>query len=727
MADISIKKIGLKIFKVTGFFLFFILALMFLLPMLFPESVSKKIKEWTNTSINGELNFSKVRLSFFNHFPSLTLTLYNFNLKGSAPFEKDTLLSADELSLGINLKSVFSDKIGVSEIYLTNGNINIKTDAQGHPNYNVYKGDTSHTKKTSADTVGASLNIERIQLDNTNLFYDDESMPVQVIAKNMNYLGKGDLSESIFDLQSKLNIASFDLTYNHNHYVGSRKLKADLITKINTSSLAFVFEKNDLVLNKLPLQFKGSFGFLKDGYDMNFNVNTVDASLYEVLGALPPAYLPWFDKMDANGKTEISMVLKGKYQAAENLKPDLMFGIKIKDGLLDYEKAPDALKNLKLNFSTYMPNLNPDSLQVNIDTFSFTVDKSYWKSDFHVVGINTPSVKANVKAELDLSKISQAIGLKMVDMKGKYALNLNADGKYFTKIIPHGLRKTDTVIASIPSFNFTSALTEGYFKIMLLPKALDHVSFNLNATCKDGNYKHTGIDLQKLNINLLENYIKGFLTLKGGDAFVMDANLKSVINLGDIAQFYPLDLYMKLKGNLVADIQSKGVLDLVKKVYPVVNANFNIKDGSLQTKYYPHPIDKIQVSVNVVSKTSSPKDVAISVLPVSFLFEDQPFTVKADIKNLSNIKYDISSSGSVDIGKIYQVFAVKGYDLKGIIKADLALKGLQSDATNGHYDKLFNKGTLSVKDLRLVSDMFPEPFDIKEGKFHFDQEKMLFD
>jgi len=727
MADISIKKVVLKILKVTGISLLSILVLMFLLPLLFPASVSKKIKEWTNSSINGELNFSKVRLSFFNHFPSLTLTLYNFNLKGSAPFEKDTLVSADELSLGINLKSVFSDKIGISEIYLTNGNINIKTDAQGHPNYNVYKGDTSHAVKSATDTASASMNIERIQLDNTDLNYDDESMPVQVIAKNMYYLGKGDLSKSIFDLESKVKIDSFDLTYNHSHYIGSKKLKADLITKINTSSLAFIFEKNDLVLNKLPLQFNGSFGFLKDGYDMNFNVNTVDASLYEVLGALPPAYLPWFDKMDANGKTEISMILKGKYEAANNLKPDLHFGIKITDGFLDYEKAPDALKNLKLNFSTYMPKLNPDSLQVNIDTFNFTVDKSFWKSDFHVLGMTTPSVKANVKAELDLAKLSQAIGMKLIDMKGKYALDLTADGKYFTKIVPHGLRKTDTIIASIPSFKFTSTLSDGYFKIMLLPKALEHVSFNLNASCKDGNYKHTEIDLQQLNINLLENYIKGFLTLKGGDAFVVDANLKSVFNLADISQVYPLDFYMKLNGNLVADIQSKGVLDMAKKVYPVVNANFNIKDGTIQTKYYPHPIEKIQVSVNVLSKTNSPKDVAISVLPISFVFEDQPFTVKADIKNLSNIKYDISSVGSVDIGKIYQVFAVKGYDLKGIIKADLALKGLQSDATNGHYDRLFNKGTLSVKDLTLVSDMFPKPFDIKDGKFHFDQDKMMFD
>jgi len=728
MTKSSTLKTTFKILKISGIAVAAILLLMFLLPIIFPNTVSKKIKEWTNSSINGELNFSKARLSFFNHFPSLTLTLYNFTLKGSAPFEKDTLISAKELALGIDLKSVFSDKIGIDEIYLTKGDINVKVDSLGRANYNVYKSDTTHVVKNSKDTGSASLKIERIQFDHTNLNYDDRSIPILIVAKDLNYVGKGDLSKSIFDLASKIKIDSFDLTYNHSHYIGSKKLKADLITKVNTNSLAFIFEKNDLVLNKLPLKFNGTFEFLKDGYNMDFKVNTVDADLYDVLGALPSAYAPWFDKMDAKGATDISLVLQGKYEAINNTKPDLAVGIKIRDGYLDYEKAPDALKNLYLDFSTRLPQLNTDSLKVDMDSLYFTIDKSYWMSDLHITGVNTPMVKAHVKALLDLEKLGQATGIKGLDMKGKYSLNLNADGKYFTKEVVSGLRKKkDTVIASIPSFYFTSTLSDGYIKYGSLPKALDHVGFTLNATCSDGDYKHTEIDAQQINANVLDNYIKGFIKIKGGDAFTVDADLKALLKLSDISQFYPLDSSMVLKGNLLADIQSKGVLDMAKKIYPVTNATINLKDGSVQTKYYPHPIENIQVTANVVSKGTSPKDVSISLSPISLEFEQQPFTIKADIKDLSNIRYNISSNGTIDLGKIYQVFAIKGYDLKGLIKADISLKGLQSDATGGHYERLYNKGTLEVKDLTLVSELFPKPFQIQDGAFHFEQDKLKFD
>ncbi len=728
----SSSKAIFKFLKISGIALLSILVLMFLLPFLFPGTVSKKIKQWTNSTINGELNFSKARLSFFNHFPSLTLTLYDFTLKGAAPFEKDTLVSANEVALGINLKSVFSKKIGIDEIYVTKGDIDVKVDSSGKANYNVYKGDTAKNSKADTSQGSASLKIDKIELDNTDIHYNDQSTKMVVVAKNLNYLGRGDLTKAIFDLSSKMSVESFDFTFNNAHYISSKKLKADLVTKVNTTSLAFVFEKNDIALNNLPIDFKGRFEFVKDGYDMDFNINSVNADLYDVLAAIPPAYAPWFAKMDAKGKTDVNFSLKGKYVAAQNLKPTVLFGIKIRDGYLDHEKAATALTNLYLNFNTRLPQLNMDSLYMDMDSLSFMVDKSYLKSDMHIVGVDTPFIKAHLKAEMDLGKLQSAIGIKGLEMKGKYTMEGDAAGKYFKKVITYttgNVRKEkhqDTVIASIPSFKFTSSFADGFIKYPLLPKALEHIAFNLNAVCADNDYKHTEIDMQNINANVLDNYLKGYIKLKGAEIFNVDADLKGMLRLQDIPQFYPLDS-ISLKGDVLADVQAKGILDMKKKVYPVVNASFNLKDGSIQTKYYPHPIEKIQVSAKVVSKSSSPKDVSISVLPISLVFEGQPFSVKADVKNLNNVRYNISSNGTIDIGKIYQVFALKSYGVKGLIKADLALRGLQSDATAGLYNKLFNKGTLTIKDVTLTSELFPKPFNIQDGAFHFDQDRMVFD
>ena len=334
------KKLLLKILKITGIAFGSILLLLFLLPYLFPGTIAQKIKDLANESINGKLNFSDARLSFFNHFPALTLTLYNVDLNGSAPYQKDTLLASDELALGIDLSSLFKKQISINQFFLTKAFINIEVDETGQANYNVYKSDSSAA--SAADTGSASLKIESIVIENSHLVYNDRSLPMHINAKGFNYTGKGDLSQAIFDLYTHAEVDSLDFTYDNQEYVHSKKINADLVTKINTNSLALEFAKNDLKINKLPVNFNGRFEFLKNGYNMDFKINSKETKLYDLFTALPPQYLTWLTKTDVKGTANVVASLTGKYISETNTMPDLSFNMKIRDGYLSHEPAGTA-------------------------------------------------------------------------------------------------------------------------------------------------------------------------------------------------------------------------------------------------------------------------------------------------------------------------------------------------------------------------------------------------
>lgn len=98
-----LKLITLKILKWLGIFVGVILLLMFLIPLLFPGKVSQQVKALANKSLASELNFSRSKLSFFTHFPSLTVSLDSLTLMGSAPYKNDTLLSAEQVALALTL------------------------------------------------------------------------------------------------------------------------------------------------------------------------------------------------------------------------------------------------------------------------------------------------------------------------------------------------------------------------------------------------------------------------------------------------------------------------------------------------------------------------------------------------------------------------------------------------------------------------------------------------
>src|SRR5690606_5262245 len=316
-----------KTLKIIGIFCVCSLAFVIIFPTLFPNYVTDKIKQLTNESLNGEVSFSETNLSFFSHFPSLTLDLNDFLLKGSEPYKNDTLVAAKEISLGIDVsKLLFSKTIDVSEIYIDNAFVNIKVNQNGEANYNVYISDVQDKVE---DESSAKVKLKRIEITNTHLVYDDLSTNILIDAKGFNYLGKGDLDASIFDLKTKAEIESFDFRFGDEQYLKNKHVNAELITQINTNSLSFVFEQNNLKINRLPVDFKGKLDFLSNGYDINFEVKSENSQLHDFFTALPPQYMTWLDKTEMKGKTDLFFSVKGKYITSENLSPDVVFSMKL--------------------------------------------------------------------------------------------------------------------------------------------------------------------------------------------------------------------------------------------------------------------------------------------------------------------------------------------------------------------------------------------------------------
>ncbi len=221
-------RILLKVLKIIGIVIVSILLLMFIIPYLLPNTIQKEIKKLGNQSINGEINFSGVKLSFFKHFPSLTLTLSDFSLKGAAPFQNDTLLSAKELALGVDLKALLKSEITVNKFFFTNALINIQVNEKGEANYNVYKSRSGKSASASSDSSSASLKIENINIEKSRLVYNDELASLLIKGKGLNYSGECDLSKAIFDLSSHLKIDSFDFYYDKQPYIVQKIMDENL-------------------------------------------------------------------------------------------------------------------------------------------------------------------------------------------------------------------------------------------------------------------------------------------------------------------------------------------------------------------------------------------------------------------------------------------------------------------------------------------------------------------
>ncbi|KUJ63406.1 hypothetical protein AR687_04470 [Flavobacteriaceae bacterium CRH] len=510
------KSALLKTGKYLGITFLVIFGLLFLMPIVFEDQIKDQIKKTANEKLSAELNYSDVSVSFFRHFPSLTLTLNDLSLNGSAPYKKEKFITAKEVSFGIDVASlIFSKSVKIDQIYLSDSFINVKVNKKGEANYNVYKS-TSQAEQPK-DSSDAALKLERIEIINSKIIYDDQSTKVHLDALGFNYLGKGDLNKAVFDLYSKAKIEKLNIVYDNEPYLMNKKVDADLITKVNFNSLSFFFEQNNLKINQLVVDFKGNFNILKDGYKMDLVIKSDNSDLYDVFTAFPPKYITWLSKTELKGNTNLLLTLKGNYIASQKIAPDLNLDVKIEGGFVNYKKSALPVSNLNLEVNTKVPSLNPDLLIVDGKNISLNIDKDYLKSTFYIVGMNTPTINADFKAKLDLQKLSAALGIPGLQLKGTLVGDVKAKGKFDKK------NKLFPVTKGIID------LKNGYVKTNYYPNAITNIFVNSKIENQKGTFEDLKINLKPAQF-----------TFEGKPVFVQ----------ADLNDFADLNYNIKAKGEL---------------------------------------------------------------------------------------------------------------------------------------------------------------------------------
>ena len=96
-----------KTLKLSAITLAILLILAFSLPFLFKGKILALAREQANKNLNARVDFSDVNLSLFRHFPRLAVGLENPQIIGKGAFSNDTLISASQIDVALNLFSLF--------------------------------------------------------------------------------------------------------------------------------------------------------------------------------------------------------------------------------------------------------------------------------------------------------------------------------------------------------------------------------------------------------------------------------------------------------------------------------------------------------------------------------------------------------------------------------------------------------------------------------------------
>ena len=195
-----------------------------------------------------------------------------------------------------------------------------------------------------------------------------------------------------------------------------------------------------------------------------------------------------------------------------------------------------------------------------------------------------------------------------------------------------------------------------------------------------------------------------------------DISFKELLSL--IPAIYAKDFEdLKAEGTVSLHAFAKG--ELTDTILPQFEAELKVSDANFRYPALPAGIDNIQIS----ARASNPGgDIDLTTLHIerfSLSMLNNPFAITVQVKNpISDPDFGVTAKGTLNLGKVKDVYPLEDITLSGIVKADMSFGSRLSYIEKEQYDRFKANGTLQLNDMNVNMEGLPE-IAIEQSTFAF--------
>ena len=116
-----------------------VVVVMVVVPMFLGDKIGEIVKREAGKLVDARIEFSKLDVSLFRHFPQASLEITDLDVSGVGAFEGHSLVAAERIELAVDLWSVFGDSFEVEKVWLRRPSISALVLANGKANWDIMK------------------------------------------------------------------------------------------------------------------------------------------------------------------------------------------------------------------------------------------------------------------------------------------------------------------------------------------------------------------------------------------------------------------------------------------------------------------------------------------------------------------------------------------------------------------------------------------------------------
>lgn len=420
-----------KTMKIAGITLGVILLLLLILPFAFQGKLAKLVKEEGNKMLNAQFDFRTLNISLLRNFPSASVSLEDFWLKGTGPFENDTLIQAGELTAAVNLFSLFGDGgYDISRIIVKDTRVHAIVLEDGRPNWDVMK--PSPDAETPEDETAQEtfrIKLQKLSVDNLSVVYDDRQGGVFADLSRLEADCSGDFGSDRTVVDLKMETPSLTCRTGGIPLLNKVSLEADMDVDADLAGGKFTLRENMLRLNAIQLNLDGWLAQTKQGMDMDLRLNTNEVGFKELLSLIPAIYAKDFQDLKTDGKVTLNAFARGSMEGNTKV-PQFEVNLDVKDAMLRYPSLPAGVE--KINISALVRNAGGplDATEISVAPFDFVLAGNPFSLNATVkTPVSDPDFHLTARGKLDLGKVKEVYPLDDMQLNGLVQADLELGGR----------------------------------------------------------------------------------------------------------------------------------------------------------------------------------------------------------------------------------------------------------------------------------------------------------
>ncbi len=354
-----------------------------------------------NQVLDTPVKVKSIRLSMWEKFPQVAISLQDVEISGSLPAEDSILARAEKLDFTFNLLSLLQGDYVINKVYLTNGEVKLVVDQAGNNNYSIFKKSENTGSVEEAGPLRFSL--QNIQLVNVKVSYEDRPLRQHhsLLAEDVNSLLEVVGEQYDIRLQGQLN--TFFIRIGEDAYFKDKPLQL-------TTNLHYDFPDRYLRIDTTDIRIgQGRFllsGIVDQAHDnyVDLSIQGQDTDLQTLLSLLPETTVRQWQAYRSEGEAAFSGLVQGNVTRDANPLVELSFGCR--DASFYHPDYRKKLENISLQGSFTNGSLHSlRSSVLDLKDISGTLDDDVVTGSLSLSNFDDYFLRCHLKTNMDVNSM----------------------------------------------------------------------------------------------------------------------------------------------------------------------------------------------------------------------------------------------------------------------------------------------------------------------------------